>query len=280
MRAVQRRGTEIFLLAFLFRSQSFVLSHGAPWKLLKVDILNIMGLSIVAGATIWGLCGTPARRLAAFAAATVAFVWLAPAVRAFDALAVLPDFLEGYIRPVEGLSNFTFFPWTAFVMAGAVVGVLIDGARTPEADRRLNLALLGGGLVMAAAAYQASFLPPIDTRSRFWTTSASFFFLRAGLMVAAIGVAYLWEQRPWRHGWSPLQLLGRSSLFVYWIHVEMVYGLISLPLHHSLGLTGAWTALGLFSVLMVAVALTKDWVKGKYNGGSGLRQKLDGAVQA
>ena len=26
-------------------------------------------------------------------------------------------------------------------------------------------------------------------------------------------------------GWSPLLQLGRTSLFIYWIHVEMVYGL-------------------------------------------------------
>ena len=48
----------------------------------------------------------------------------------------------------------------------------------------------------------------------------------------ASALAYLWEQRPTAgRRWSPLQLLGRSSLFVYWIHVELVYGLISLPLH-------------------------------------------------
>src|SRR5204862_7029924 len=39
-----RRGIEIFLLAFLFRLQAFVLSPGGPaLRLLRVDILNIMG---------------------------------------------------------------------------------------------------------------------------------------------------------------------------------------------------------------------------------------------
>src|SRR5260370_25359 len=35
VRAVQRRGLEIFLLAFVFRFQSFVLSHSPAWALLK-----------------------------------------------------------------------------------------------------------------------------------------------------------------------------------------------------------------------------------------------------
>ena len=46
-------------------------------------------------------------------------------------LALLPDPLEGYLRPIAGLTNFAFFPWAGFVFAGAAaVGVLLDAART------------------------------------------------------------------------------------------------------------------------------------------------------
>ena len=51
-RAVVRRGLEIFLLAFVFRVQAWVLGLGAPIGLLKVDILNIMGPSIMAAAVL------------------------------------------------------------------------------------------------------------------------------------------------------------------------------------------------------------------------------------
>ena len=280
MRAVQKRGLQIFLLAFVFRFQSFVLSHGATWTLLKVDILNILGLSIVAAATLWGAARTDRGRLAWFAVATAAFVWLAAPVRAAAFLTGLPDSLEGYLRPIPGLTNFTLFPWTAFVMAGSFVGVLLDGARAPLADRRLNLSLAAGGALMAFLAYRSSFLPPVDPRSRFWTTSASFFFIRLGLLIVGLGVAYLWEQRPTAgRRWSPLQVLGRSSLFVYWIHVEMVYGLISLPLHGALSLSGAWAALGVFWALILAAVVAKDWTVGKFNNGSSLRNQLSRVVQ-
>lgn len=280
MHAVQKRGLQIFLLAFVFRFQSFVLSHGQAWTLLKVDILNVMGLSIIGAATIWGCIAGTRRRLAAFAIGTAIFVWLTPVVRSVGALAPLPDWLEGYLRPIPGLTNFSIFPWTAFVMAGAFAGVLLDEARAPDADRRLNLAFGGGGLLLVLLAYQASFLPPLDERSRFWTTSASFFFIRLGLMIAALAFAYLWERRP-KAGtrWSPLQVLGRSSLFIYWIHVEMVYGLVSLPLHGAFTLAGAWGALIVFSVLMVLAAVAKDWIVGKFNSGNTLRNQLSRAAQ-
>ncbi len=261
VRAVQRRGLQILLLAFLFRFQSLVLSHAPVWTMLKVDILNIMGPSLVLAATLWGVFRTVRARILAFAVATVAVVWVTPIIRQAAGLAVLSDSLEGYLRPIPGLTNFTFFPWMAFVMAGAVAGVILDAARTADVDRRVNLGFGVGGLVMAIVAYQASFLPPLWVRSSFWTTSASYFFIRLGLMVAAVGLAYLWEQRPGAgRRWSPLQLLGRSSLFVYWIHVELVYGLVSLPLHGAFSLLGAWIGAGLFTVLMLAVAAGKDRV--------------------
>jgi uncharacterized membrane protein len=107
-------------------------------------------------------------------------------------------------------------------------------------------------------------------------------------MVAALGLAYIWEQRPafrLRSGqpadkrWSPLQVLGRSSLFIYWIHVEMVYGLVSLPLHGALPVAGAWAALAVFWLLMLAAAVAKDWTIGKFKPGNNLRNQLSRAAQ-
>ena len=49
--AVQKRGWQVFGLAFLFRLQSYILSGGfSALSLLKVDILNIMGPAIAMAA--------------------------------------------------------------------------------------------------------------------------------------------------------------------------------------------------------------------------------------
>src|SRR5690242_933051 len=59
-RAVQKRGWQIFGLAFLFRLQSFVLTGGYnPGSLLKVDILNVMGPAIAFAGMVseWGTSG-------------------------------------------------------------------------------------------------------------------------------------------------------------------------------------------------------------------------------
>ena len=56
-----------------------------------------------------------------------------------------PDVLQGYLVPVTGVSTFAFFPWTALVFAGATVGVLLDAARTPEDEARMNARVAAGG---------------------------------------------------------------------------------------------------------------------------------------
>jgi uncharacterized membrane protein len=280
-RAVQKRGLQIFALAFVFRFQSYLLSNAPAWTMLKVDILNVMGPAMIGAAALWGLGRGPLRRSALYSAAAIAVVLMTPAIRHAAPLAALPDSLEGYLRPIPGLTNFTLFPWVAFVLAGAVVGVVLDAAQTVVADRRVNLALAAAGLALVVGAYQASFFPPLDPRSSFWTTSVSFFLLRVGVMILALGLAYLWEQRPTAgRRWSPIQLLGRTSLFVYWVHVELVYGLLSHPLHQAFSLAAAWAVLPLFCVLMLGLAVQKERLVDKYLRERNLRGKLNRKAQA
>ena len=55
-----------------------------------------------------------------------------------------------------------------------------------------------------------------------------------------------------------MEQLGRSSLFIYWIHVELVYGLISLSIHKMLTHAQAWAAYAAFVLFMLALSIQKD----------------------
>ena len=258
-RAVAWRGLEIFALALVFRVQAFLLGWSHRWlDLLKVDILNVMGPSIAVAALLWRLGSSARNRALIFAIATAATAVLTPLIRTLPP-GWLPQPLYAYIVPVPGLTNFVFFPWMALVFAGACVGVLIDAGQTSETDLLMHRRLAAGGAIVSVAAFAASYLPTAFAGSHFWTTSPAYLFLRSGLTTFAIAASHAWV-RSWGTAahWSPLTQLGRTSLFIYWIHVEMVYGLLSLPLHHALTLRQTWFALALFSLFMLFCSIGKD----------------------
>ncbi len=257
-RPMVKRGFWIWALALLFRVQSFVLSPGATlYGILKVDILNIMGPAIVIAAAVWGLTSRFAVRFAALVAVAMAFAFATPLVRASTSLAALPDPLEWYLRPWAGRTTFTLFPWAGFVLAGAAAGLIVDRVRSADVERWMNLGFALVGAAIVAAGVGASYLPSPYPVSQFWTSSPSFFFIRVGVLLFGVALAYLWSLRPTAARFSPLRQFGQTSLFIYWIHVEMVYGIISYPLHHDLPLEHSLIAFVLFTSLMLAVSLAK-----------------------
>jgi uncharacterized membrane protein len=256
-RLVQRRGWQVFLFAFLFRFQSYLLGGFTnPAGLLKVDVLNVMGPAMVATATAWRLPGSRLRKALALSAAVIAIACVTPAVRDAGWPALLPGFLEEYLRPRPRRGTFTLFPWAGFVLAGGVLGLAIDGARHWQPARlQAMLALAGLGLTLAAC--WASFQPPLFPSARFWTSSPTFFALRVGLLVVAVPLAYLWSERRVRlTAARPVEVLGVGSLFVYFVHVELVYGWIANPLKGRLTLEQGALAWGLLVILMYVLLLS------------------------
>ena len=121
---------------FLFRVQEFMLGIPiSPWTdLLRVDVLNILGLSmILMGVVCWvaggGECDS-ALRTRSFAGALAAATMVAmatPAVWTTWRPRFLPWPLESYLNGVHIFDKpqvwlFPLFPWMAFAFAGLAVG--------------------------------------------------------------------------------------------------------------------------------------------------------------
>jgi uncharacterized membrane protein len=285
-----RRGLEIFILGFLFRVQGFIVTPGShPVTLFRVDILNIMGPAIAVAGIVWGLARTPTARAACYAAIAAGFAMATPVVRAADAVDALPIWLQWYVRPFGEFTIFTLFPWAGFVFAGGAVGALIAAAPEAAAERRLHAIFGVTGAALVALGFYTASRPSIYAASSFWTSSPTWFLIRIGILMIALTVIYGCERaiaalegravpevaqggvtavaqgfrgspkRAGREGGSPaipraaidpLARLGRNSLFIYWIHVELVYGYASWMWRHRLPLWGTAIAFILFCILM------------------------------
>lgn len=256
--AARLRGWQVFALALIFRLQAQLLGWGPLVNFLKVDILNVMGIALVTAGALWGLSTSRAVRMSLFAAATVLVAMITPLIHEAQWVASLPDPLEWYLRPSLSHTSFVLFPWAAYLFAGAIVGEAVDAARNRSGDGALQLILLGCGTFVIVGGYWTSLQPAIYPAANFWINSPTFVFIRLGIAMAMVPVTWLLEQTM-----KPLNFLetfGRSSLFVYWIHVEMVYGVIAKPLSNLLPLPVSLLGVILLCALLLAIVRWKNRV--------------------
>lgn len=261
--ALLRRGATLFGLAFVFRLQAFVLGLGRPVDLLKVDILNVMGPSLMLAALIWGVARTDVVRVGIALLTTCALALTAPLVVSSPSLDLLPAPLGWYLRPTPAHTNFTLLPWAAFAVAGLATGLVLTAASGEKRPGRVQAALAGLAVVVTAAAHWASTQPSIYPPgvSTYWVSSPAFFGVRLGLVMALLPLC--WALRPLMPAvlGAPLATLGAASLFVYWVHVELVYGGVAILIkrHVPLELTFVATLVGAYGLARL-VPLARHWV--------------------
>lgn len=269
--ATIRRGAEIFGMGLLFRLQEFLLGWGwAPWTdLLRVDILNTIGVSMMLmGLACWIVQSRVARIWTA-AGITLGIAVLTPPLWTSWAPSWLPWYLESYINGVHNLGEpqhwlFPIFPWTAFAFGGLAVGFFLftDWA----ASRTLNSLLIvgGAGAVLILLAHWADAMPyHIYAVYDFWHSSPEFLILRVGVLMLIMLGSYAWCR--WglgQIGFSPLVQLGQTSLLVYWVHIEFVYGRFSILTKRAQTIPRATAGLLTIFLAMLLLSLARTRLKG------------------
>ena len=260
LEAVCRRGLEIFILAFLFRLQAFVVSPGShPITLFRVDILNVMGPAIAMAGLVWMATARTGAIVAVQAALAATVAILAPISVTMPIVDALPLWIQWYLRPAGDLTPFTMLPWAGFVFAGAACGALLTSVDRKREERQLHLWFLAAGLALVAAGQYASARPAIFASSSFWTNSPSWFVIRVGVLVLGFAALYLVHEAAGRRlPLGPLERFGQRSLFVYWIHVELVYGYATWPIRSRLPFWGSLLICAVFTLLMYQAILVRD----------------------
>jgi uncharacterized membrane protein len=266
VRGAVKRGFEVLVLAYLFRVQEFVLSFFWDWHdILRVDILNCLGASMILGAI---LCaprrGRPQYVVTLGLAA--ALVALGPIIGPGDHLPTwLPRHLAAYIAGHDNVAAFPLIPAMAWTLVGIAIGHwLVRQNRDP---RRLTRAFVICGVVGLAMVAGVKVVRAINPYVIHYPSEVAqqmgvgTFIFRLGSMgmmaLLAHAVVRLWP--PPR--FSVMRIFGQTSLLVYWVHVELVYGLLFKRFANRLSMAGATVAFLLMTGAMLALAMwrLKRW---------------------
>jgi hypothetical protein len=220
-RTGMKRAGYLFAVAFLFRLQLWAFATGqSPWTdLLRVDVLNCMGFALLVFAAMAFFRTAERIRLCAILGFAIAVA--SPVVSGLEG-AGLPWIVHGYLLPDHLL--FGFFPWAAYVAFGMSAGSILRIARTDQIPTVMQW-FAWGGLAMAFSAYTFSGMGiSIYAKSDFWLNSPALVLIKVGVVLILIAFAWIWNvQRPVQ-SWSWVRQFGLSSLLVYWVHVELIYG--------------------------------------------------------
>jgi len=271
------RGAEVYGLGLLFRVQEYAL--GYPWSpatdLLRVDVLNILGLSMMLlGGLCWltGKGDITAARIRTLIAGLVAATVVAmatPPLWTTHRPRFLPWPLESYINGVHIFKEpqpwlFPLFPWTAFAFAGLAVGFFVfsEFARRREG---LAFAALGGTGIVAmllSMAFDSSRIRLYAVYD-YWHSGPNFFLMRCGILLVILFFVYAWCRWGFgQKGFSPLIQLGKTSLLVYWVHIEFVYGRFSiLPKGQCSQLKATGGLIVIFLAMLALSLLRTSWKK-------------------
>ena len=128
------------------------------------------------------------------------------------------------------------------MFAGGAAGALLATARDERSERRANVTIAVAGAALVALGFYTAGRPSIYAAASFWTSSPTWLAIRTGILMLALSWLYGLERlvgrrdttntqrlngffRAFALSWQvPLERLGQHSLFIYWIHVELVYG--------------------------------------------------------
>jgi uncharacterized membrane protein YidH (DUF202 family) len=122
-----------------------------------------------------------------------------------------------------------------------------------------------GGIALAALGLWLEARPlQLYAVHDFWHTSPNFFLVRTGIVMLILFGSYAWCR--WgagEWGFSPLIEMGKSSLLVYWVHIEFVYGGLSILPKRSVGIGTATIGLMIIFVAMTLLAVACNRFPGR-----------------
>ncbi len=219
-RAALRRAGYLFTLAFLFRLQLWAFAYPQSWtNLFKVDILNCMGFAMLLMSVMAVFTTAERVRLCAVLGAVIAAA--SPLISSMN-WTWLPPEISAYFVP--SLQYFAFFPWAAFIAFGISIGSVIRLVEPANVNRMMQWGSLLGFALIIGGEYFSNLPYSVYPKTDFWLDSPGLIVIKLGVVMLIMAFAFVWSEYAVGSAWSWVRQLGTTSLLVYWVHIEIVYG--------------------------------------------------------
>jgi hypothetical protein len=245
-----------------------ILNQGTPadiFQMFQFDVLHTIGIGLLSLHALIAFFRTESRFYGLVLTTIIAVCFLTPLVWDIDLIRLLPVPLAQMFNGNHG-SPFPLFPYVGFLYVGVIVSWEFLVAVEQKRVQQFMSTVFFLGAVAVFLGVMLDLLPvQVYPTYNYWYTSPNYFLVRGGalMMLAAI---FWFISRRWKTvgpGWT---VLGRESLFVYVVHLVVLYGSVINPAFNLQAVLGGRMPLpgvaGLFLLFVTSMILcASGWSK-------------------
>lgn len=293
LRRLTRHKSSVIVISSLFA----IVALGRVWiyvphrwpMVMRFDVLQVIGASLVLLALWMAVTQRLSVTTNAILLVLLAMVWSAmtlPMARALPER--LPHALMAWIvRPETGerwrfMALFPIFPWFAHALMGAAWACGWIRWKPPSAQaKKPGIGWMPITFICALWVYpwtseiflSPAFHPGFAIAHQLPDSVPLLRVLnRSAVNVGWLGLAYLTQTIAWAR--PSLMAAGQASLWIYWIHLEITFGVISLSIHHRLPLISWLTASSVLIISSIALGKAiQSWEKRRLSFGRKVEKK-------
>jgi uncharacterized membrane protein len=169
-----------------------------------------------------------------------------------------PALLKSYLAP--DAMTFSLFPWGAFMAFGLAFGSILRCVQAERTDRLMEWTAIAGFALIVGGRYFADLPYSFYSHSQFWLDSPALTLIKLGVVLLMMSFAFLWTSYVVKDSWSWVRQLGTTSLLVYWVHTELVYGRWVWFWKESLSIPATMaTAVAVIALMVGLSTLRTNW---------------------
>jgi uncharacterized membrane protein len=265
-----RRILQILIIAYLlhfpfnmFVKLKFEMTYEQYLNFIKIDVLHVIALGLFLMQVIFLLVRKEIRLYYILIISSLCFVIFTPSIYQMDFSRVLPVEVATFINK-KYYSLFPVFPWMAYLFLGSIVmSLILNFNKAGKEIKIINILLFLGiflvivGLIPELLSIRTT--PYYD----FWFTSPNIFCIKIGIIFILIKL-FRSLANIYKYKMKIFAIFSRESLFVYVVHLLLVYGKDSpITLERYFGNSLNWPEYFMVYALLLGLMLVvaKNWNK-------------------
>lgn len=225
---------------------------------INVDVLQLIAFSLLSLQLLFFIIKKTKIYFYTIISICLMTIIFTPYIWQIDFINFLPVEISSWFNNKTG-SLFPIFPWLAYVFGGTVVMQLLL-----EHDQYSNIKkFFIVGLIMILVGLIPEILNiNITPYYNFWETSPNIFLIKFGIVLLFLFILF-WLSEYKKYEMKLFGVFGYESLFIYVVHLLIIYGTSFYTLQHNFGRSLNWFELFVTYIIMIIILRYAGYYWGK-----------------